>query len=251
MGFPKSNTFVPITDISTRFQVHLPPCKSLANSFAHLGNRIKVFLAGNKQTNLGQAAPSSAWVGSRHLNVRLATSRVKFNIQPGFEITCNFTIMHCHHQIGFRGWIERGVQKVGGEQMRCGSPWKQLNRPSLSFAGPEKDSLDPPTYPSSHLLHFQSLHSVRTRKPSPSPDTTPVNDILRILENFTLQMLVQHQTHLYLRCQRDTGVEWCPQPLQWLRLFLLRFKVRIWIVFSTYFKMAVLGRVHCVTFNAR
>ena len=97
------NKILPITDISTRFQVHLPPCKSLANSFAHLGNRIKVFLAGNKQTNLGQAAPSSAWVGSRHLNVRLSTSRVKFNIQPGFEITCNFTIMHCHHQIGFRG----------------------------------------------------------------------------------------------------------------------------------------------------
>ena len=182
MGFPNSNTFVPITDISTRFQVHLLPYKNLENIFAHLGNwKTRKLTWGNRhpvQHGLGQN--TWTWVYKR---------RKVYN-WGGSEIGCNFTIMHCHYN-PLQRMNRNGVEKGG--QMRCGWPRKQLNCPSLSFA-PRIVGVTWLTCPSSHPLHFQSLRSVHTQKPSLNRDTTPKNGILRILEMFMLKILAQHKS---------------------------------------------------------
>ena len=55
--------------------------------------------------------------------------------------------------------------------MRCGCPWKQLNCPSLSFPGPEKDSLDHPPIHQAIFCIFKacirSIHENPLRVPIP------------------------------------------------------------------------------------
>ena len=100
-----------------------------------------------------------------------------------------------------RGWVHpllrmnrNGVEKGGQMQMRKSWPRKQLNCSSLSFTPEIVLAANWPTYPSSHPLHFQSLHSVHTRKPSLNPDTTPKNENLRILRMFRLKILAQDRS---------------------------------------------------------
>ena len=133
------------------------------------------FLEGKKQTYLGQAAPSSAWVGSRHLNVcdcLQAEQSLKFN-----GVLKYFTIMYCHHQIGSTHPLRmnrkgEGVEKVWGGQMRCGCPWRQLNCPSLSFTVPKivADILDPPIHQAVLCIFkacIRSIHENPLRIPIP------------------------------------------------------------------------------------